>query len=98
MMQRRDAWALLALLLLPVLWYATPLFSDANYYIGDLTAQYRPWWTFAHESLLEGRLPLWNPYVFGGTPYHVNPENALFYPLKLPLVFLSFFCVTQTAT
>jgi hypothetical protein len=24
-------------------------------------------------------------------PYHVNPENALFYPLKLPLIFFSFF-------
>ncbi|NIS34943.1 MAG: hypothetical protein GWO04_35620, partial [Actinobacteria bacterium] len=86
-----DRGALTFLCLLPFLWYATPLFTEVGYYLGDLTAQYKPWWTFAHESLREGRLPLWNPHVMGGMPYHVNPENALFYPLKWPLVFLSFF-------
>jgi len=88
---RRDAWTLAGLLLLPFVWYAAPVFTELGLYIGDLTAQYRPWWSYAHESLRAGRLPLWNPHVFGGMPYHVNPENSLFYPLKLPLFSLSFF-------
>jgi hypothetical protein len=88
---RYDRYALGGLLALPLLWYFAPLFTNACYYLGDLIGQYDPWWTYAHESFREGRFPLWNPYVFGGTPYHVNPENALFYPLKLPLLFLPFF-------
>ena len=90
-LSRNDGLALGGLLLLPLLWYFTPLFTNACYYLGDLIGQYNPWWTFGHESLRAGRIPLWNPFVFGGTPYHVNPENSLFYPLKLPLIWLSFF-------
>lgn len=89
-LHRFDRYALAVLALLPFVWYATPIFSDQSYYLGDLTAQYNPWWTFAHESLKAGHLPLWNPYTLGGMPYHVNPENSLFYPLKWPLIFLSF--------
>ena len=40
------------------------------------------------ERILAGHLPLWNPHVFGGMPYHTNPEAMLFYPLKLPLTLL----------
>lgn len=88
---RADRLALAGLVALPLLWYFTPLFTDACSYLDDVTAQYAPWWTYAHESLRAGRFPLWNPYVFGGMPYHVNPENSLFYPLKLPLFVLSFY-------
>jgi hypothetical protein len=88
---RIDRIALAALTLLPFIWYFTPIFTEACYYLGDITAQYEPWWSYGHESLREGRFPLWNPFVFGGMPYNVNPESSLFYPLKLPLIFLSFF-------
>ena len=69
---RNDGFALGGLLALPLLWYFAPLFTDACYFLGDLIGQYDPWWTFAHESLREGRFPLWNPYVFGGTPYQAG--------------------------
>ena len=32
------------------------------------------------RALRHGRLPLWNPYLFAGTPYLANPQTAVFYP------------------
>jgi len=87
---RVDRRWLTLLGLLPFIWYGRPIFTDMAYYLGDLTAQYYAWWSFGHDALQSGSFPLWNPFSMGGMPYHVNPENSLFYPLKLPLIFLSF--------
>jgi len=86
-----DWMIVAALALLPLAWYFTTLFTGQCYFDADLLDQYYPWWEYARQSLLHGRFPLWNPHVFGGMPYHVNPDNALFYPLRLPLMFLGFF-------
>lgn len=34
-----------------------------------------------------GVLPLWNPYVFGGSPFLENPTSAMFYPINLLFLF-----------
>ncbi len=46
----------------------------------DLNHAFLPWWRFALDSLRGGELPLWNPYLFSGTPFLANPQPALFYP------------------
>lgn len=33
-------------------------------------------------------LPLWNPYVFSGSPFLGNPPSAMFYPLNIFFLFL----------
>ncbi|HET7770502.1 MAG TPA: hypothetical protein VFN74_17135, partial [Chloroflexota bacterium] len=39
------------------------------------------------RALLGGELPLWNPYLAGGTPHLADPQSAAFYPLTaLPLL------------
>ena len=80
----------LILIALPFVWYAIPIFTDSRYFVGDLMDQYYPWWTYAHDSFHAGKFPLWNPYALSGLPYHVGPQNALFYPLNIPLFFLPF--------
>ncbi|MFN0071009.1 MAG: YfhO family protein [Chloroflexota bacterium] len=35
---------------------------------------------YTAARLLEGQLPLWNPYVFAGIPHLANPQSAVFYP------------------
>lgn len=35
---------------------------------------------YTAARLLDGQLPLWNPYVFAGTPHLANPQSAVFYP------------------
>jgi len=40
---------------------------------------------FGVRSLLEGRLPLWNPCLFGGTPHIATHQSAFFYPPNILL-------------
>jgi hypothetical protein len=35
---------------------------------------------FNVESFQRGRIPLWNPYIAGGTPHVANLQSAAFYP------------------
>lgn len=51
--------------------------------VWDGIAQYYPWRLFASESIRAGRIPLWNPYQFCGTPFLANGQSAVFYPLNL---------------
>jgi hypothetical protein len=56
----------------------------------DLITQFLPWREFGFEQIRRGVFPLWNPYIFGGTPYFAGFQSALLYPpnwlhLLLPL-------------
>ena len=53
----------------------------------DAWYQFFFWRHFAYEHLLKGELPLWNPYVFSGTPFLAGIQSALFYPLNLFFLF-----------
>lgn len=46
----------------------------------DMALQFLPWRDFGFTQLSRGNLPLWNPYIFGGTPYLAGFQSALFYP------------------
>ncbi len=46
---------------------------------GDLPARFAPLREFGFSQLRAGRLPLWNPRVYGGMPYVGGIETALFY-------------------
>lgn len=50
-----------------------PAGYDTNVYFYPLR-EYFAW------SISQGRLPLWNPYLFAGSPYLANPQTAVFYP------------------
>ena len=56
----------------------------------DLALQFLPWRQFGFDQLRHGNLPLWNPHIYGGTPYFAGFQSALLYPpnwlhLVLPL-------------
>ncbi len=40
------------------------------------------------RALMSGRLPQWNPTIFGGVAHLANPQVGLFNPLKLPFIAL----------
>ncbi len=50
----------------------------------DSLAQYFPWRTFSAQQVHAGKIPLWNPHQFAGTPFLANGQSAVFYPLSLP--------------
>lgn len=56
---------------------------------GDLAGFLYPTYHFAQEWLTRGIIPLWNPYIFGGTPFVGDIQTALFYPPNLLTFFLS---------
>lgn len=54
-----------------------------NPVLGDVTYQIEPWLLFARRELRAGRLPLWNPHQFAGTPFWANGQSAPLHPLHL---------------
>lgn len=54
---------------------------------GDLAPFLYPNYFFAAQSLRQGVIPLWNPYLYSGAPFAADIQSGLFYPVNL-LVFL----------
>ena len=46
----------------------------------DLVSQVLPAYEFSSYELHKGRLPLWDPYTFGGQPLHAGMQASLAYP------------------
>ena len=40
------------------------------------------WRDFGFSHMAAGNVPLWNPHIFGGTPYMASFQSALFYPVN----------------
>ena len=83
-MSKRDrtflliSFALLSLLFSPVL---LPGRIPGNF--GDIFFYHYPLRHLIVSTLQEGRLPLWDPYIFAGMPLAANPQAVLFYPGSL---------------
>jgi len=77
------AIALVGLLTLAFFWPVwTPKAVDRlRFASGDFTEQYYPLRRFAAEELAQGRLPLWNPYIYAGQPALADAQSSVFYPL-----------------
>ncbi|MEZ4636937.1 MAG: hypothetical protein R2856_18610 [Caldilineaceae bacterium] len=88
---RRLLTHLFAALLLAVFvmaLFARLLFTDRVLAGGDILLYFYPYRDFAAAALREGRIPLWNPYIFSGAPFLANPQAAVLYPLHWPLSWL----------
>ena len=46
----------------------------------DMIGNYYIYWNLVRDSLLTGRLPLWEPDIFGGFPFLAQPQQNTFYP------------------
>ena len=67
----------------------------------DLLLENYAWKKFITQSIHDGQLPLWNPYLFAGVPFlaagqhsALYPFSLLFYVLPIPLAF-GWFIVSQ---
>jgi len=65
-----------------------PEFKRVHAPLLDVIQQYYPWRKFYAESIRDGSLPLWNPYMFGGTTFIGNGQSAIFYPLNIIFVII----------
>lgn len=78
----------LGLLLLVNALYFLPVLTQGNSVVlsapgTDTWGQFFFWRHFAYEHLARGEMPLWNPYIFSGTPFVAGIQSAIFYPLNL---------------
>ncbi|MEK7591825.1 MAG: YfhO family protein [Patescibacteria group bacterium] len=55
----------------------------------DVIRQMYPWRIEAIRQWQEGKVPLWNPYNFSGTPLLANFQSAAMYPLNSIFLFFS---------
>ena len=63
-------------------WYI--ILGKSNLLHGNNLDVYYPQWAYYKLMLLsEGRVPLWSPYTYSGTPYQADVQTVLFYPLSL---------------
>ena len=79
------AAAALTALLLTLLLPSQMLLSSAN---TDLVNGFAASRAFAVHEIEAGRVPLWNPYIYGGQPFLGDFESAVLYPLNAV-----FFCL-----
>ena len=72
------------LVLLAIIFHWPILFSSVDELIdtSDIRLYFHWLHQFTREHLLAGRLPLWDPYNYCGTPFAANPQATVFYPLS----------------
>jgi hypothetical protein len=63
--------------------------GGANPALSDPLLKFVPWRATIRDTLRQGRLPLWNPYIYAGTPLLANAESAVLYPIHLLGLLLS---------
>ncbi|MFN8446511.1 MAG: YfhO family protein [Caldilineaceae bacterium] len=78
----------LLLLLFVLLLYYPLLFTNRVLASGDILHYFYPYRDYAASAFREGKIPLWNPYIFLGAPFLANPQTAVLYPLHWPLSWL----------
>lgn len=55
----------------------------------DTYRQIYPWKTLVISELKQGKLPLWNPYNFSGSPLLANFQSAALYPIGILYLFIN---------
>ena len=59
-----------------------PGLRPGNDLLTDPAYLFQPWLIYAVSEVWQGRIPLWNPQVFAGSPFFANPQSALLFPLN----------------
>jgi hypothetical protein len=76
-----DIIAVGTILIITLLWLANPWLRPGHLaYDGDSMLLFYPAMEHARSELLAGRVPLWNPYKFMGSPFLANLMIPVFYP------------------
>ncbi len=87
---RRGWWVIVgAFAGLASLFYAPILLGLRTFPDGDFTHHFLPFSLFLQDEVLAGRLPLWNPFTYGGHPFLADVQAAVFYPVSNALLGLT---------
>jgi membrane protein YfhO len=65
-----------------------PGLRPGNDLLTDPAHLFQPWLIYAVSEVWQGRIPLWNPHVFAGSPFFANPQSGLLFPLNWVALFV----------
>src|SRR5688572_21477147 len=75
---------------LPILFHLRFFTGERILYSADTAQRQYPRYRILCDALQrEGGLASWQTWLYGGSPFHANPENPTLYP---PVVLLARFC------
>jgi hypothetical protein len=77
-----KVWAAFALA--TVVFYFTPLFDAQTSIQWDAVDVHYSAQKYFADTVREGHLPQWTPYVFSGFPFLADPQTGAWYPLHWP--------------
>src|SRR5450631_2285047 len=80
----RTPYLWLAFAVATVLFYFVPLFSSTASIHWDLADVTYPAQKYFEQSVHEGKLPHWSPFLYSGTPFLSDPKVGAWYPLHWP--------------
>lgn len=80
----RDAWIAVGYLALSLLFFLPALMPGRTLFGTDYLSIAIFFEEFATQRFLEGDLPKWLPYVYGGAPFFANPMDV-YYPVSVLL-------------
>jgi Bacterial membrane protein YfhO len=69
-------------------WSSHPLVVGSNTQLVDPTTVFEPFLQYTRSQL--PHIPLWDPYIMGGTPFLGDMQSAIFSPFSLPAYILPF--------
>src|SRR5512134_487245 len=87
-LKRRDVLALAVLAALVLAFFWKLAFTNLIIARGDIFYYFYPYRDFAAQAVREGRVALWNPYLFMGAPFMANSQAGFFYPFNLLMSWL----------
>ena len=82
-----DPTAAIGMLVASLVFYYPLVFLGRALVDYDAFVYFYPQRVFLARSLLEGRVPLWDPDLFLGAPFLANPQTAVLYPPSWLFVF-----------
>jgi len=80
----------IASLALILLFFHPIFFTAQSFFFRDIHRWFYPMKHFLGTAFTDGRLPLWNPYYFCGSPFMSDIQSGVFYPFSLLFGLLPF--------
>lgn len=88
MEKRRNLAVIFVFILLIAVFFYRQIFLGQVFYCCDNLLINIPSKLFLVSELRQGRFPLWNPYIFSGSPFLADINLALLYPMNVFYFFL----------
>ena len=87
---RGDVLAIIFLFFITIIYFSPVIFSSQTFASRDIYNFFNPRRFFAAETIRNGNIPLWNPYLASGVPFLANLQSSIFYPLSVIYYILPF--------